>query len=224
MFQDRSAAGAQLAHAIDGLLRERSWPSSNVVVLGLPRGGLVVAATVARILGTPLDIIVVRKVGLTADREIGIGAVGEEGVEEIDRSLARSLGESDSDLCAELSRQRLLVDARTASMRAVAPKLDLLGRIAVLVDDGVASGHTARVACRIARSRMASRVVMAVPVAPKGWKDGFAMEVDAVVVLDAPSTFRAVGSAYVDFGVVTDAEVGSLLIRSREERHRASES
>jgi len=211
-------AGRRLAVAVDGLFSECSWDRSDLVVVGLPRGGVPVAAAVADALASPLDVIVVRKIGSFRDPELGVGAVGEDGVVALDPVAARLLGGSEEQLAEEVSRRHSLVVERVAALRARIDPIDLAGRTVLVVDDGLANGHTARAGCRVARGRGATRTILAVPVAPFGWESDFADEVDATVALETPRDFGGVGAAYRDFEPTTDKEVVDLLVRSRRDR------
>ena len=164
LFTDRADAGRQLAARLGHLRGE------PVVVLGLPRGGVPVALEVAQALGAPLDVIVVRKLGVPFQPELGMGAVGEDGVRVINREVIQAARVPAEELAAVQAREQANVDARAARYRARRPREPLAGRTAVVVDDGIATGSTARAACQVARAHGAARVVLAVPVAPRGWQ------------------------------------------------------
>ena len=210
-FTDRRDAGRRLAQAFAG--REFSRP----VVLGLPRGGVPVAAELARSLDAPLDVLVVRKLGLPQQPEVAMGAIGERGARVLNDDVLRFGGVSPAALEKVERRERAELEARVARFRGDAPPIDLAGRTAIVVDDGVATGATARVACLVARELGAASVIVATPVgAPDSLGDLAAMpEVDEVVCLSAPSGFMAVGMHYLDFGQTTDAEVQAILEASR---------
>jgi putative phosphoribosyl transferase len=186
------------------------------VVLGLPRGGVPVAAEVAAALGSPLDVIVVRKLGVPFQPELAMGAIGEGGVRVVDPNLVTHLGVSEAALRAVEQRERAVLDERVASLRREHPHVPLQGRIAVVVDDGVATGATARVACQIARRLGAVRVVLAVPVAPAG-TSAEELCADELVCCSTPLGFRAVGNHYRNFEPITDEEVVALLDAARSE-------
>lgn len=208
-FADRASAGRQLAAALDQLEDE------EVVVLGLPRGGVVVAAEVARLLQAPLDIIMVHKIGAPFQRELAVGTVGEGGVFALNPEVSRAVGLSPEELEEAVRRERLPLERRAATLRGGEPPLSLSGKTAVVVDDGVATGSTARAACQVARAAGAKRVVLAVPVAPPDSLAKLAEVADEVVCLEAPESFFAVGLHYKDFSQVSDETVTSLIASSR---------
>lgn len=187
----------------------------DVVVLGLPRGGVAVAAEVARALGAPLDVIVVRKLGLPYQPELAMGAIGEGGVRVLDDEVIRLAHVSDDDLAQVEDRARAELERRADRFRAGSTRIDLTGRVVVIVDDGIATGSTARAASEVARAQGAARVVLAVPVAPAGWEDRAAGVADEVVCVASPTSFAAVGQFYDDFTQVDDAEVVAILEHSR---------
>jgi putative phosphoribosyl transferase len=203
-FLDRAEAGELLATA----LKDRVRPP--LIVLGIPRGGVIVAATVARELGAPLDVVVPRKLGAPGNPELAVGAVAE-GVEAIDHRVLRRLGFDERDVRDEVRRQSEEVARRTAAYRAGRPPLELAGRTAVLVDDGIATGWTAMAAARWCRRKGASRVVVAVPVGPADLEQRLGAEIDDAVVLRRPDPYLAVGQAYVRFDQVSDAQVVGCL-------------
>jgi putative phosphoribosyl transferase len=210
VFANRVEAGRRLAGSLGHLARQ------DVVVLGLPRGGVPVAAEVARALRAPLDVIVVRKLGVPVQPELAMGAIGEGGVRLLNHDLVRRLRISHEDIAAVEDRERQTLERRAAVLRRGRPPLDLRGRTAVVVDDGVATGSTARVACEVARELGAERVVLAVPVGPPGIVSRVP-EADEVVVADTPRRFAAVGNHYRDFRPTTDDEVVDLLAALRAE-------
>jgi len=205
LFADRADAGRRLAARLGHLRGE------PVVVLGLPRGGVPVALEVARALGAPLDVIVVRKLGVPFQPELGMGAVGEDGVQVINREVIRLAGVPADELAAVEARERAQVDARAARYRIRRPREPLAGRVAVVVDDGIATGSTARAACQVARAHGAARVVLAVPVAPHGWEARIGGAADEMVCVDIPRDFYAIGQFYADFSQATDDEVIACL-------------
>lgn len=203
-FRDRVEAGRMLAAR---LATERL---NDPVVLGLPRGGVPVAAEVAAALDAPLDVLVVRKLGVPGQPEVAMGAVGEGGaIVRNDEVIALARVTADAFAAAE-ARERAEVEQRVRRFRGGSAAVDLHGRTAVVVDDGVATGATARAACAIARARGAAQVVLAVPVAAPDVLEQFA-EADDVVCLSAPQGFMAVGMHYLDFRQTDDSEVMALL-------------
>ena len=205
LFTDRTDAGRRLAARLEYL---RGKP---VVVLGLPRGGVPVALEVARALGAPLDVIVVRKLGVPFQPELAMGAVGEDGVQVINHEVVRMAGVRANELAAVQAREQAQVEARAARYRIRRPREPLAGRTAVIVDDGIATGSTARAACQVARAHGAARVVLAVPVAPPGWQARIAGAADELVCVDTPRDFYAIGQFYADFSQATDDEVVACL-------------
>jgi len=205
MFSDRREAGRQLAQSL------RRYRGPDTVVLGLPRGGVPVAAEVAAALGAPLDVIVVRKLGVPYQPELAMGAVGEGGVVVVNDEVMRHLHISEVELSAVTAREREVVGARAQRFRPDRPALALDGKVAVIVDDGIATGSTAHAACAVARAAGAAVVVLAVPVAPADSQPEHWPEVDEFVCLQRPHRFYAVGQFYEDFGQTTDDEVVALL-------------
>jgi putative phosphoribosyl transferase len=208
-FIDRIEAGSRLA----GLLQ--SLPhAEDVVVLGLPRGGVPVAAQVAASLQAPLDVLVVRKLGVPAQPELAFGAIGEHGVRVVNQALVNSARLTDEDVARVERHERDELDQRVVRYREGRNPIPLAGRTAVIVDDGVATGSTARAACLVAREQGASRVVLAVPVAPRGWTSRLGDVADELVSVDTPRDLYAVGQFYVDFEATSDDEVRDCLLRA----------
>jgi putative phosphoribosyl transferase len=210
IFTDRVDAGRRLAARL-GHLQDQP-----VVVLGLPRGGVPVAFEVARALGAPLDVIVVRKLGVPSQPELGMGAIGEEGVRILNDDLVRRAGVTDRQLREVEQRERAELERRALRFRGERPRVPLEGRIAVVVDDGIATGSTARAACQVARAHGAARIVLAVPVAPPRWTADFTHDADELVCLETPDPFFAIGEFYVDFSQTSDEEVVRCLQRANE--------
>lgn len=207
-FADRVDAGRRLAARLHHLRDE------PVVVLGLPRGGVPVAAEVARALAAPLDVIIVRKLGVPFQPELGMGAIGEGGARVVNDEVIRRAGVSGDELAHVEARERTELERRARRFRGDRPSVDLDGRTAVIVDDGIATGSTARAACQVARARGAARVVLAVPVAPPGWEASLADVADELVALDTPEPFWAIGRFYTNFAPTTDQEVLDQLERN----------
>ncbi len=204
MFADRSEAGERLARAVAERVHGRA------VVLGVPRGGVVVAAPVAAALEAPLDVVVPRKLGAPGNAELAIGAVAP-GVRVVDERIVAALGIDDAYLEAETARAQAEVARRTAAYRGGRPPLDLAERTVVVVDDGVATGATALAALGWARGAGAARVVFAAPVGPPSTIDRLDDACDGCVVLVMPEDLRAVGEWYRSFGQVSDDEVLAIL-------------
>ena len=207
-FIDRVDAGRRLAERLQYL---RGTP---VVVLGLPRGGVPVAYEVARALDAPLDVIVVRKLGVPFQPELGMGALGEDGVRIINEEVVRLVGISDSELADVEARERTELERRARRFRSDRPRAALKDRTVVVVDDGIATGSTARAACQVARARGAARVVLAVPVAPPGWEARLGADADEFVCLETPEPFFSIGQFYTDFTQTSDEEVIACLERA----------
>lgn len=207
MLRDRVDAGRRLGQALEPL----SGP--DVVVLGLPRGGVPVAVEVARALGAPLDVLLVRKLGAPSHPELALGAVGEGGVRVLDQRLVDRLGVTAEQVEQVERRERAEVARRRERLRAGRPPLSLAGRTALVVDDGLATGATARAACAVARAAGAARVVVAAPVGSPDAVERLRPAADAVVCLHTPSAFTSVGQWYADFRPTSDSEVERLLAR-----------
>ena len=228
LFADRIEAGRRLAaelasRGIDG----------DAIVLGLPRGGVPVAAEVARELGAPLDVVIVRKLGAPVHPEFAIGAIGEDGVLVLDERSVRATGTSADQLDAVERDERKELERRSVQFRGDREPVPVAGRTVVIVDDGIATGSTARAACLVVRERGAKRIVLAVPVAPTDWVESVsggragkesraaaagepgaatsAPIADEFIALKTPEHFMAVGQWYSDFRQTTDDEVVRLL-------------
>lgn len=210
MFRDREEAGRLLgAH-----LKPRLADGGEVVVLGIPRGGVIVAAEVARALGAPLDVTVPRKLGAPDNPELAVGALALADGDEIalvDERTVRALDVPASYLKEEIERQRKEILRREAAYREGRAPQPVEGRVVVLVDDGIATGLTARAAARAVSRRSPREVVVAVPVAPPETVREFASERLRLEALETPSPFGAVGRFYLDFRQVEDEEVMAAL-------------
>jgi predicted phosphoribosyltransferase len=202
MFRDRGDAGRRLAAAIG----RRVAPPA--VVLGIPRGGVIVAAVVAAELRWPLGVVVTKKLGAPSNPELGIGAVAP-GVRVLEEDVIATIGASDAWIAAETARVDAEVSRRAEVFGAVGPPIE--GRTAVVVDDGVATGATARAAGMYARAHGAARTVLAVPVGPRDTRARVGDAFDDVVQLEAPRGFFAVGAWYDSFEQVADEEVRAVL-------------
>ncbi|RPJ14645.1 MAG: phosphoribosyltransferase [Actinobacteria bacterium] len=211
IFADRIDAGERLAKGLAHLA------GSECVVLAIPRGGVIVGEVIARELGAPLDVVVPRKIGAPGNPELAIGAVAP-GIRVLDPRMVGALGVTDRYLDREIAEQEAEIERRQRAYRGGRPPQPVKGRVAIVVDDGVATGSTAVAALRWARARGAERVVLAVPVAPPQSLERLRAEADEVVVLETPQPFLAVGEWYRDFDQTTDEQVVSALARSAGSR------
>ncbi len=207
-FRDRSEGGRALAERLEYLR------GPDVVVLGLPRGGVPVAFEISEALDAPLDVIVVRKVGVPGQPELAMGAIGEDGVRVVNDEVVRLVGATAADFARVEQREREELQRRAEHFRGATPRVDLVGRVAVIVDDGIATGSTARAACHVARAHGAARVVLAVPVAAPDSVAALARDADEIVCVEQPSWLRSVGEWYDDFAQVDDQTVVDLLERA----------
>ena len=210
IFADRREAGRALAEAL------RHHAGKAPVVLGLPRGGVPVAAEIARALGGSLDVCVVRKIGVPFQPELGMGAVAEGPAVVIERSILRLVGVDPSDLVAVARSEMEEVRRRIDQFRGGRPLPDVRDRVVILVDDGIATGGTMRAAIRSLRRRHPARLVVAVPVAPPSVIAALRREADEVVCLEEPEDLQAIGLWYQDFHQLTDDEVVRILHEKRE--------
>lgn len=208
-YADRADAGRRLAGDLQHLR------GTDVVVLGLPRGGVPVAAAVADALDAPLDVILVRKIGVPSRPELAMGAVGEGGVVVLNDDVLADAPLGGPELAELTRRARVEVERRARRLRRGRPPRALAGRTAVLVDDGIATGATARAACRVARALGAARVVLAAPVCAPEAAALLRGETDELVCPLRPRAFGSVGRWYEDFEQVGDRAVADLLRRAR---------
>ncbi|HEX2160740.1 MAG TPA: phosphoribosyltransferase family protein [Thermoleophilaceae bacterium] len=206
-FQDRRTAGQLLAARLVEL--DLDAP----VVIALPRGGVPVAYEVAQALGAPLDIALVRKLGAPGQPELGIGAVGEDGAVIVDRETVAALGVRRAQIDAAVEREAVELARRRRLYRGNRPPIEVDGRTAILVDDGIATGVTAVAAARGLRDRGAARVITAVPVCPASAVGRLRVELGELVCLEQPRRFGGVGAWYDDFTQTSDDEVMALLRR-----------
>lgn len=220
-FRNRREAGRQLAARLmkgSGL----GAPSggnlrTDLFVLGIPRGGVVVAVEVARALHAPLDVFITRKIGAPHNPELAIGAVTSDGAVFLDRSLIQHLHIPQNLVDRERDEQQREIQRRLEMFRRDKPPLDLTGKIVILVDDGIATGATTFAALRALKNQQPSRVILAVPVAPRQVIAQLRDECDELVILDSPDPFVAVGYFYEDFEQVSDDEVVELLGTARKD-------
>ena len=206
-FANRHAAGEALA----ALVHEGCRGYPDPVVAALPRGGVPVGADVARALDAPLDMIIVRKLGVPSQPELAMGAIGEGGTRVLNHDVIDALRIPDEQIDAVEHRERVELDRRSGRLRQGRSRVPLRGRTVILVDDGLATGSTARAAIDVARAEGAARVVLAVPVAPRSTVTELRRVVDDVLCVATPEPFRAIGQWYVDFRPTSDDEVASLL-------------
>lgn len=187
----------------------------DLVVLGLPRGGVPVASEVARGLSAPLDVIMVRKLGVPFQPELAMGAIGEGGIRILNTRVLSLAGVNDHQLAAIEAKERRELERRVSLYRGAAQRISLEGRTAVIVDDGIATGSTIRAAAEVAREQGAAQIVIAAPVAPADTLAALESVADEVVVVEIPEPFLAIGSFYRDFTQTNDTEVTRLLESSR---------
>lgn len=211
VFRNRVEAGRLLAQE---LAKDEGRP--NLVVLGLPRGGVPVARIVADFLGTPFDVFLVRKLGVPWQPELGFGAIAETAgtdppVRVIDQSLVRECELTPSVIEEITAREQREIDRRSRLYRGTRSLLDIHGREVIIVDDGLATGSTMLAAVRALRQQGAKRILVAVPVGPPGTCDALRREADEVVCLSSPEPFYSVGTWYEDFTQVSDREVQQTL-------------
>lgn len=213
MFANRRQAGRLLAAEL-----AEYGGRNDVVVLGLPRGGVPVAAEVARELGAPLDVLVVRKLGAPGREELAIGAIGEGGVRVLNAGLVDSLGLGETDIDRLAARETKELERRVTAYRGVHEALDVTGKIVLVVDDGVATGATMRAGLQALRARGAAKIVAAAPVGAADSVASLQADADEVIVLETPEWFSAVGQWYEDFGQTSDDQVRDLLADNRRRR------
>jgi putative phosphoribosyl transferase len=209
-FRDRRDAGRRLASLL------AAYQQDEPLVLGLPRGGVVIAFEIARALRAPLDVLVARKLGALEQPEFGVGAIAPGGVRIIDRASVRLAGMTDGDLETVIERERAELVRRESRYRSGRPPLGVRGRTVILVDDGVATGVTARAAIASLRKLGARRIVLAVGVCAAASAMELRHEVDDLVCVLEPSDMAAVGLYFDEFDPVSDAEVVALLAAARD--------
>jgi putative phosphoribosyl transferase len=210
-FADRRAAGLLLAERVNDTVALDHWPE-RAMVLGLPRGGVAVAKQVAVVLGLPLDVIVTRKIGYPPQPELGVGAIAEGLAEPVyDPLLLDRLKLSPSALAPVAAAEQAELARRVRVYRGGNPLPPVAGWCVIVVDDGLATGVTARAALHSLRAAQAEHLVLAVPVAPTTAASWLRAEADQVIVVATPSRFTSVGQCYASFGQLTDADVLALL-------------
>ena len=213
MFQDRREAGKALAGEL------ASWKGTpNLIVLAIPRGGVVVGHEIAQALNAPLDVYITRKIGAPHNPELAIGAVASDGTLVIDHQLARRLAVSQSYIDQESARQTQEINRRLAEYRGERPSPDLAGKAVILVDDGVATGATTLATIKAIKSQQPQELILAIPVGPRDSIESLRQEVDQLYCLHAPEVFWAVGAFYNVFDQTSDEEVKALLEIDPENR------
>ena len=210
-FPDRRTAGRLLAERLSGAVALEDWPE-RTMVLALPRGGVAVAKEIATALGVPMDVIVTRKIGYPPQPELGVGAIAE-GLREpvYDSRLLGRLGLEPADLAMVVAAEQAELARRVRTYRGDSPLPPVAGWCVIVVDDGLATGVTARAALRSLRAAQAAHLVLAVPVAPPSAAVSMCAEADQVIILATPSQFSSVGEWFLAFGQLSDADVLALL-------------
>lgn len=206
-FRDREHAGEGLAR----LVGETLGDITDGIVLGLPRGGVPVAARVATFLSLPLDVFLVRKLGLPGHEELAMGAIATGGFRVLNEDVLAHYGVAETTVEEVAVRELVEIQRRERLYRGDRPALDLGGRDVILVDDGIATGASIRAAIEAVAATEARSLVVAVPVAPTSWRSEMPAAVDEFIVVQTPEPFSAVGWWYRDFTQTTDAEVQELL-------------
>ncbi|HEU5247315.1 MAG TPA: phosphoribosyltransferase [Candidatus Udaeobacter sp.] len=212
-FSNRIEAGRELAEKL-----EKYAGRNDVIVLGLPRGGVPVANEVAKRLRAPLDVFIVRKLGVPGFEELAAGAIASGGVRVLNEDVMRAIPHADQAIEAVTARETAELHRREQIYREGRPAPELRDRIAILVDDGLATGATMRAAVKALRQRGAARIVVAVPVGPPDTCHEIEEQADETICLSTPEFFQAVGQYYEDFSQTTDEDVRELLGRAGQER------
>jgi putative phosphoribosyl transferase len=211
IFQDRRDAGRRLAE----VLKQRSFPNAEIFVLGIPRGGLVVAEEVAKALSAPLDVVICRKIRAPYQPELGIGAVVDGNhITILNEDLVRAVGASRDYLAGEIAYQKEEIDRRLRYYRGDRPMPEITGKTVIVIDDGIATGYTFRAALEGLRQYQPAWLVAAAPVAAQDSAEMLRTFADEVICVSTPAFFMAVGSWYRDFEQVSDEEAAGILQRS----------
>ena len=213
IFRDRAHAGRELAAKLSHYANQ-----PGVLVLALPRGGVVVAFEVARALNAQLDVFLVRKLGVPGQRELALGAIASGGIRVLNEEVLQALPVSEEMIEHIAAAEQRELERREQVYRGGRPAPEVRGRTIILVDDGIATGSTMRAAVRALRQQQPERVVVATPVAPAEACQELAQEADAVVCLDSPEPFYAISQWYEDFAQTSDDEVRELLERALDAR------
>jgi putative phosphoribosyl transferase len=206
VFRDRREAGRLLAERL-GSFKDKK----GLLVLAIPRGGVVVGYQIAKALGAPLDVYITRKIGAPSNPELAIGAVASDGTLVLDRELAERVGASEEYIEATSKRERLEIERRLSTYREGMPPLSLKDKSVILVDDGIATGATIEATIKALRKAGARQIVLGIPVGPQDTIERLRQQVDEIVYLHAPEIFWAVGSFYLSFEQTSDEEVVTLL-------------
>src|SRR5947207_7993691 len=215
VFENRAEAGRQLAEKLD-----KYAGRDDVIVLGLPRGGVPVAYEVAKRLHAPLDVFIVRKLGVPGFEELAAGAIASGGVRVLNEEVMRAIPHADEAIEAVTTRETAELERREHEYRDGRPAPELRDRIVMLVDDGLATGATMRAAVKALRQSGAAKIVVAVPVGPPDTCREIAQEADETICLSTPEFFQAVGQYYEDFSQTSDDDVRKLLTRAEQEISR----
>lgn len=208
-FRDRAEAGQQLAKGLEAYAQK-----PDVIVLALPRGGVPVGFEIARALGVPLDVCVVRKLGVPGQEELAMGAIATGGVRALNEDVIRTLGITEETVATTAATEQAELERREREYRGDRAAVDFRGRTVILVDDGLATGSTMRAAVMAVKEQGAEHIVVAVPVASPEVCDLFRAEADDVVCAATPEMFMAVGAWYEDFPQISDRQVRELLDRA----------
>lgn len=214
MYRDRQEAGQKLGNELEKLQLHES------IVLALPRGGVPVAAEVAKALNAPLDLIIVRKVGAPGNPELAVAAIvdGDPPDVVLNREIVEAYSLGDDELGALIRQERPELDRRRLAYRGKRPPLSIAGKTAIIVDDGAATGTTMKVAIRALRHRAPRQIIVAIPVAPRETVAELAQEADQVICLSQPGRFQALGYHYLSFPQCTDEEVTATLHEAAQRR------
>jgi len=212
-FRDRAEAGSLLARKL-----EHYKNAPDLLVLGLPRGGVPVACAVATVMNAPLDVLIVRKLGVPGYDELAMGAIASNGIQILNDSLIRHLDIPESVIKSVIEREREELNRREREYRGVRPPAEISGKTVIIVDDGLATGSTMKAAIAALRLQHPAKIVAAVPTASAETCEELKQEADEVVCAITPEPFYAVGLSYEDFAQTTDAEVRALMAAHLPER------
>jgi putative phosphoribosyl transferase len=218
-FQDRSDAGRQLARKLS---KYGNYPGA--LVLALPRGGVPVAFEVARAIKAPLDVLIVRKLGLPGQEELALGAIASGGIRILNEDIIEALGVSRSIIDQVTERELAELERREKQYRGNRPAPEIRDRTVILIDDGLATGASMRIAVRSLKDHGPVRIIVAVPVAPAETCTALAREADEVVCSLTPAPFYSIGAWYEDFAQTSDNEVIELLEKARASRRAAAQN